>query len=484
MSAQKRVVVATHNVHKVAEIRAILNIPGGEFVGLDELGISDEPVEDAANFVDNARIKARHAHEKTGLAALADDSGLVVDALGGAPGVYSSRYAGDEASDAANNRKLLDELSGIPNAGRTARFVCAMVYIDDDGTETVAEGYCEGRIGHELQGDNGFGYDPLFLPKAYNYTCSMAELSATDKNVISHRAQALKELAGMLTDENCVIDATPAVVDSPSVIPAKAEIPPSPVVLNSFQDLPAKAQDLTENHTGPTKAQIVAFDFDGTLINASSPVRLIFRLNRDRIMPKRNVTKSILWGIRYKMGRELDQRKPRRYVFASFRNSAASDANALMKDLYWDELRKYLRPQAVAELREHQAAGRHVIVVSASFEPIIAELCKDLGIKEYICTRMETIDGSYTGETLGEPPESEQKLIQFTQWANDHYGENAWEMTHAYGDHFSDVPLMEIARHPIAVDPDRRLEGIAKERGWEIHLWPHEVKEATEEPRG
>ncbi|MDR1358725.1 MAG: HAD-IB family hydrolase [Coriobacteriales bacterium] len=217
--------------------------------------------------------------------------------------------------------------------------------------------------------------------------------------------------------------------------------------------------------------QIVVFDFDGTLIDTSSPVKLITRLNRDKIMSKRAVLKSLAWGIRYKMGRELDQTVPRRYVFASFKDFPASEADSIMRDVYRTELRQHLRPKAVAALKRHQAEGKVVIIVSASFEPIISELCLDLGVEHYLCTQMEVVDGSYTGETKSPPPESEHKLYQFVAWADASYGPDGWELTHAYGDHYSDVPLMEIAQHPIAVDPDHRLRSIAHERHWEVHDW-------------
>jgi HAD superfamily hydrolase (TIGR01490 family) len=217
--------------------------------------------------------------------------------------------------------------------------------------------------------------------------------------------------------------------------------------------------------------QLVAFDFDGTMIGVSSPVRLIARLYRARIMPKKAIAKSFVWGVRYKMGEELNQAKPRRYIFSSFKDFAASDANAIMRNLYIEELRPQLLAPALDCVRQHQAAGRAVVVVSASFEPIIAELSRDIGAAAYICTRMEVVDGAYTGETIGEPPEGEQKLIQFKEWANAAYGRGGWTLTHAYGDHFSDVPLLSLASTPVAVDPDRRLEAYAKEQHWQIVEW-------------
>lgn len=196
-----RVLLATNNAHKAQEIRHALNIPGWEFLTLAEAGIQSDPAEDADTFIGNARIKARAAHEASGMAVLADDSGLEVDALEGAPGVYSSRYAGQDGDDAANNAKLLKELDDVPDEGRTARFVCTLVLIDDDGEETVAKGTVEGRIGFEERGNEGFGYDPLFFPDEYNGTLTFAEVPEADKSSISHRGRALANLKEQLERE-------------------------------------------------------------------------------------------------------------------------------------------------------------------------------------------------------------------------------------------------------------------------------------------
>lgn len=200
----KTVVIATNNAHKVSEIRSALDFEGWEFKTLAEAGLVSDPVEDADSFEGNARIKAEAAREAArtaGLevAVLADDSGLAVDALEGAPGVYSSRYAGADGDDAANNAKLLAELTAVPDDRRTARFVCTLVFIDVDGAETVARGTIEGTIGHELRGEEGFGYDPLFLPDAYEGVRSLAEVSQAEKNLISHRGNALRQLRSALT---------------------------------------------------------------------------------------------------------------------------------------------------------------------------------------------------------------------------------------------------------------------------------------------
>lgn len=195
----KKVVIATNNAHKVEEIRTALDFEGWEFLTLSQCDPYDEPIEDADTFEGNARIKALAAHEHTGLAALADDSGLVVDALDGAPGVLSARYAGVHGDDAANNEKLLRELEGVAEAQRTARFVCSLVFIDEDGTEACASGTIEGRIAHGLSGCGGFGYDPLFLPDEFGGAKSLAEVTQDEKNAISHRGNALRSLKEKLS---------------------------------------------------------------------------------------------------------------------------------------------------------------------------------------------------------------------------------------------------------------------------------------------
>ena len=197
----KTVVLATNNAHKVAEIATALDFPGWEFRTLRELGIESNPAEDADTFEGNARIKARAAHEASGgLAALADDSGLVVDALDGAPGVHSARYAGEPCDDAANNAKLLAALGDVPDAERTARFASTLVFVDEDGSEIVAEGAVEGRIGHEGRGSEGFGYDPLFLPDVFGGARTLAEVGRDEKNAVSHRGNALRQLRAKLEE--------------------------------------------------------------------------------------------------------------------------------------------------------------------------------------------------------------------------------------------------------------------------------------------
>ena len=195
----KTIVIASNNAHKAEEIATALDFPGWEFHTLRELGLESDPAEDADSFEGNARIKAQAARAASGgRAVLADDSGLAVDALDGAPGVYSARYAGEDATDADNNVKLLAALADVPDDQRTARFVCTLVFIDEDGTEEVAYGTIEGRIGREERGDHGFGYDPLFLPDVFDDGRTLAEALPHEKNAVSHRGNALRELRAKL----------------------------------------------------------------------------------------------------------------------------------------------------------------------------------------------------------------------------------------------------------------------------------------------
>lgn len=200
LDPSKTVVVATGNPHKLTEIEAILSphMPGVRFVALGELGDFPDPVEDGETFVENALIKAVAALDQTSLAlAVADDSGLVVDALDGAPGIRSARWAGVHGDDDANNRKLLLEMADVPDARRSARFHSTVVLVSSDGSVLQGDGDCEGRVGHVPRGDHGFGYDPLFLPDDTPGK-TMAELTPAEKNAISHRFHALDDLASQL----------------------------------------------------------------------------------------------------------------------------------------------------------------------------------------------------------------------------------------------------------------------------------------------
>jgi len=189
----QRIVLASNNKGKVREIAQLLADKNLEVVPQSEFNIPDAD-ETGLSFVENAILKARHAARLSGLPAIADDSGLEVDALNGAPGIYSARYAGNGATDAENNQKMLTALADTADEARTARFQCLMVFMRhaEDPTPIICQGTWEGRILRQPQGENGFGYDPLFLVPEKN--CSSAELSAEIKNAMSHRGKALQAL--------------------------------------------------------------------------------------------------------------------------------------------------------------------------------------------------------------------------------------------------------------------------------------------------
>ncbi len=193
-----KLIIASNNAHKLEEIRAILGDSFEEILSLREAGIDHETVEDGQTFLENAEKKAREIMEISGCCALADDSGLCVDALDGAPGIYSARFSGVHGDDKANNRVLLQKMQGVED--RSAHFTCAMVLVRPDGSAVRAEGYFYGQIAFEEAGENGFGYDPLFyLPER---GCTSAQLSPAEKNAISHRAQALRKLLALLREES------------------------------------------------------------------------------------------------------------------------------------------------------------------------------------------------------------------------------------------------------------------------------------------
>lgn len=204
--SRRRLLVATRSAHKLRELRELLDLQRTELVSLDDLGIADDPVEDGMTFETNAAIKARFGARVSGLPSVADDSGLEVDALEGGPGVRTRRYAGENASDADNNVKLLAALRGLPAQRRGARYVCALALAMPESAgprgglaAIVTRGTCRGRIATESRGSRGFGYDPIFEPESEPPggrtlgLCSVAE-----KHAISHRARAARRMARRL----------------------------------------------------------------------------------------------------------------------------------------------------------------------------------------------------------------------------------------------------------------------------------------------
>ncbi|MCH5207120.1 MAG: XTP/dITP diphosphatase [Oscillospiraceae bacterium] len=195
---RKRLVIATNNAGKLREYKELLSPFGFEVISMREAGFSEEIVEDGDTFEENAHIKARAVFEATGIPTMADDSGLEIDFLDGAPGVYSARYAGEGATDAERCEKVLSEMHDVARELREARFVCSIYFIYDDENEYSVSGEVRGYIGDEPLGENGFGYDPIFM---LDEDESMATISDEEKNKISHRANAFQKLAEILEEK-------------------------------------------------------------------------------------------------------------------------------------------------------------------------------------------------------------------------------------------------------------------------------------------
>jgi len=196
-------VLASNNKGKLKEFAEIFSQYGVDVLPQSQFNV-EEVAETGTTFVENAIIKARHAAQITGLAAIADDSGLEVDFLRGAPGIYSARYGGENASETDNYNKLLQALKDTPQ-GRTARFQCVLVYMRDakDPTPIIAQASWEGSIGFEPQGENGHGYDPIFIPN--KHSCSAAQLSSDEKNRLSHRGKAMKLLINIMQKQGILV---------------------------------------------------------------------------------------------------------------------------------------------------------------------------------------------------------------------------------------------------------------------------------------
>lgn len=252
----RTIVVATGNAHKLVEIEDILSrvLPRTRFVALGQLGEFEDPEETGTTFMENALIKAEAAVAATGLSAIADDSGLVVDALDGEPGVYSARYAGVHGDDAANNAKLLANLADVADAERTARFMSVVALVEASGVVRTGTGTCEGMIAREGRGEHGFGYDPLFLPHATPGK-TMAELTPEEKNAISHRFYALQDLSAQLAGDDAAQVA--AAQDSASLV---ASTFPETSDAASAPAMPAAASGSAQAPVAPAPAPAAAAD--------------------------------------------------------------------------------------------------------------------------------------------------------------------------------------------------------------------------------
>ena len=213
------------------------------------------------------------------------------------------------------------------------------------------------------------------------------------------------------------------------------------------------------------------FDFDGTVLDGHSPVMLVAMLFSAHAMPIRTGLSIALWGLRYKLRLPHDQQVVRQRIFNLFRGRPATEIDGMMERFYHDVIAKHVRPAARREIAGYRERDIPVVICSASFDSIVTYAARDLGVTAQLSTKMEVVDGVYTGRLDGAPVEGLGKRSAFVSYADRENGPGRWTLLAAYGDHYSDERLLELAEHPVAVDPDSRLRRIARRRGWEVRQW-------------
>jgi HAD superfamily hydrolase (TIGR01490 family) len=216
---------------------------------------------------------------------------------------------------------------------------------------------------------------------------------------------------------------------------------------------------------------LVLFDFDGTVYDGQSPVMMVTELYRRGFMHTRRALRILAWGVRYKTGLPHNETHVRELIFSSMCDRSAAEYDDFMRDVYRERIRAHLRPEALACIRAHKEQGDTVVFISASFPPILEGALADTGADAAETTTMEIVDGHYTGEIAGLPVEGEEKVRRVARLAQSLFGDEPYRVTHAYADHTSDVPMMMLAEHPVAVSPSSRLRAISQENGWDIIDW-------------
>lgn len=216
---------------------------------------------------------------------------------------------------------------------------------------------------------------------------------------------------------------------------------------------------------------LVLFDFDGTVYNGQSPVMLVIEMFRRGLLNTREALRIGAWGVRYKIGLPHDESEVRQLIFSAFRNHSAEECDEFMRTLYHDKIRQDLREDAVARIRAHKELGDTVVFISASFAPILEGVLEDTGADDAETTMMEVVDGRYTGEIIGRPVEGEEKVRRIRSAAARLFGEEPYQITYAYADHYTDIPMMSLAAHPVATTPSTRLRNYAEGHGWEVVDW-------------
>ena len=220
------------------------------------------------------------------------------------------------------------------------------------------------------------------------------------------------------------------------------------------------------------KVKVAAFDFDGTCLSGSSPKKLVGRLSKMYLLSLYKLFRIGLWGLAYKLNLPADEKAVRERVFSAFKGVPALKVNTFLCEMYQENIDKVFRPEADAAMIAHLEEGHAVVLISASFEPIVASAMLTHPIPIAMASRMKVDDaGRYTGEIDGLPTEGTDKVVVLKQFLDDYYGEGNWELDWAYSDHYSDVPLLDSAKHPCAVTPGSKLKRYAQAKGWEILDW-------------
>ena len=217
--------------------------------------------------------------------------------------------------------------------------------------------------------------------------------------------------------------------------------------------------------------RVAAFDLDGTIIDGESPLKLTTSLTRSRQLPLHKAIAMGVWGIKYRLRLPQVESTPRELLFSALTEPTVEEVDAEIMDVFERRIRKRVRPGAVAEIERCKAEGMKLILASASFKPITTTIVEELGFDGMVCTVMEERGGHYTGRVLGVPVQGREKARLLFQLCEDLYGHGNWQIARAYSDHYSDIPMLELAEEVTIVDPDNKLEREAKKRGWPIENW-------------
>lgn len=225
------------------------------------------------------------------------------------------------------------------------------------------------------------------------------------------------------------------------------------------------------NGAADGKVQLAVFDIDGTLIEGQSPAIVARCLFMKGLLGVRRAAKAIVWGIRYELGFTLETTMVRELVFGTLAGMPLDEANAILEDIYEHHIVGKERKKAVDRIHWHQEHGEIVVLVSATFQYVAQLFADDLGVHRQTSTEMEIVDGCYTGRVAGLPDEGDEKPVRLKAHADAEFGEGNWEVAYSYADHLTDIPILEMAEHPVVVCPKRSFKKVAQERGWQIVEW-------------